>query len=164
MDKQPVMRRARIAMLVFFSVLTVAILLLWVWSHWTYDSVHGYTFGHYWWIESFGGVVEIECVQRKSAPSEDTIDYDWHENFSVMDTYWEHEFDDVRVGSVFYYGRSKSAPLVVLKFSYWLPTLLICATNVMLWYRPPARFSLRTLLIATTLVAVSLGLACYTVR
>jgi hypothetical protein len=52
-----------------------------------------------------------------------------------------------------------------LYLPYWLPTVLIAALAAMPWVRQLRwRFSLRTLLIATTLVAVVLGAIVWTVR
>jgi hypothetical protein len=48
--------------------------------------------------------------------------------------------------------------------AYWIPTLLASVIGVAPWVRWPNRFSLRTLLIATTLVAVVLGLIVYRLR
>ena len=47
---------------------------------------------------------------------------------------------------------------------YWLPTGLAVTSSAVPWLPWSARFSLRTLLIATTLVAVVLGLAVYCSR
>ena len=48
---------------------------------------------------------------------------------------------------------------------YWCPTLLIAAFAVAPWIPQLSwRFSLRTLLVATTLIAVGLGAVVYAVR
>jgi hypothetical protein len=48
---------------------------------------------------------------------------------------------------------------------HWFPVLLTAMLFTVPWIRQLSwRFSLRTLLIATTLVAVVLGLICYAVR
>jgi hypothetical protein len=54
------------------------------------------------------------------------------------------------------YGRT------VIQLPYWFLTLLFAATAGLPWIR--WRFTLRTLLIATTLVAVLLGLIAYSAR
>jgi len=53
-------------------------------------------------------------------------------------------------------GRRYGSSFFIL-FPYWFLTLASCAFGAVLWL-PFKRFSLRTLLIATTLVAVVLGL------
>jgi hypothetical protein len=47
---------------------------------------------------------------------------------------------------------------------YWFLTIVAASLAAILWIRPSKRFSLRTLLIATTLVAVALGLIAWTLR
>ena len=46
----------------------------------------------------------------------------------------------------------------------WVLVLASGALAAILWLPLPNRFSLRTMLIATTLFAVVLGVVCYTVR
>jgi hypothetical protein len=53
----------------------------------------------------------------------------------------------------------------VLVCTYWIPTLLTTALSVVPWLgKIRWRYSLRTLLIATTLVAVVLGLIVWAVK
>jgi hypothetical protein len=47
---------------------------------------------------------------------------------------------------------------------YWIPALVLGALSAAPWIRWSSRFSLRTLLIATTLVAAALGLVVYAAR
>jgi hypothetical protein len=51
-----------------------------------------------------------------------------------------------------------TASLVVMVFPYWFLVLMSAAFAVIPWIGWKRRFSLRTLLIATTLVAVALGM------
>ena len=50
--------------------------------------------------------------------------------------------------------------------SYWMPVVIVSSSGLIAvpWTAFSKRFSLRTLLIATTLVAVVLGLLVYVVR
>jgi hypothetical protein len=57
---------------------------------------------------------------------------------------------------------NSDAKLLIVPVPYWCSVLLAAALALAPWLRP--RFSLRTLLIATTLVAVVLGLAVYAGR
>jgi hypothetical protein len=50
-------------------------------------------------------------------------------------------------------------PNTGISLPFWLPTISLLALSVSRWLR--SRFTLRTLLIATTLVALVLGLAVY---
>ena len=47
---------------------------------------------------------------------------------------------------------------------YWFLTIATASIAIVPWIRPSRRFSLRTLLIVTTLIAVVLGLAIYAAR
>ena len=52
-----------------------------------------------------------------------------------------------------------------LTFPFWLPVLVSAMLSAIPWIRQlPWRFTLRTLLIATTLIAVGLGLIVWTFR
>jgi hypothetical protein len=46
----------------------------------------------------------------------------------------------------------------LIRFPYWCAVIAVTVPYLLFFFRPPTRFSLRTMLIATTLVAVVLGL------
>jgi hypothetical protein len=52
----------------------------------------------------------------------------------------------------------------LIQFPTWLPVILLAAATGSPWLGLKLKFSLRTLLIATTLIAMVLGLAIYTAR
>jgi hypothetical protein len=51
-----------------------------------------------------------------------------------------------------------------IRFPYWFPVVLTSVLAAAFAARPPYRFSLRTLLVATTIVAVVMGLIAYLAR
>ena len=55
-------------------------------------------------------------------------------------------------------------PYTELIIPYWLPCLAAATIALLPWLKWSKRFSLRTLLIATTLVAVALGLIVWAAR
>jgi hypothetical protein len=56
------------------------------------------------------------------------------------------------------FGRVYPLGSTIVFAPYWFPVLFLAAIASVVWYPWQRRFSLRTLLIATTLVAVMLGL------
>jgi hypothetical protein len=57
-----------------------------------------------------------------------------------------------------------NAAITLIRFPIWVLVLLVAAIGTTSWLRFFCRFSLRTLLIATTLVAVVLGLIVWSIR
>jgi hypothetical protein len=61
-------------------------------------------------------------------------------------------------GGVFGFGRFEQGSTTVVFAPHWFPVLLSGTLAVIPWFPWSRRFSLRTLLIVTTLVAVALGI------
>jgi hypothetical protein len=62
------------------------------------------------------------------------------------------------------FGVRRNGPMRSAKLPYWFLVFLSATTAVIPWLSWSNRISLRTLLIATTLVAVGLGVAVYLAR
>jgi hypothetical protein len=64
------------------------------------------------------------------------------------------------------FGIARGAParFVIVSMPHWFPILLATAAAISPWITWTRRFSLRTLLIGTTLVAIALGLIMYLAR
>jgi hypothetical protein len=154
MDKPTAIRRVRIAVSVFFGVLTVAILVLWVRSYRTCDnvSIRDAQSGYHTYLGSNSGAMNLHrsTIEFIPYPGESIPRY----------TYWA--LNPSQPQAVFVWNSNVMKGPVGISFPYWLPILVAAATAALPWLR--FRFSLRALLIATTLVAVVLGLVCYTVR
>jgi hypothetical protein len=148
-------RKLRIAVSVFFGVLTVALCMLWVRSYWRADSIHFMANGGYVYsLVADAGLVEVSRG----------IDVESNGMFAPGD-YWVNAWD--------YHQRrreTKARLLVPFKFRsgqhyfrleipFWFPVFLVAATSVLTLRS--IRFSVRTLLVATTVVAVVLGLAVW---
>jgi hypothetical protein len=146
--------------------LTVCVLLvaLWVRSYWWFDSV-----------DSAGS--ETEYVRFISSSGQLSVDK-LHNN---RRRYWKVESRTAEEAAAITQGaipqiqqiqqltgRTMSPPPTFLfrwtderlsiRAPHWLPVLLTAVSAAALGIRRPYRFSLRTLLIATTLVAVGMGI------
>ena len=71
--------------------------------------------------------------------------------------YWDQ-------ASILAFGRFGSERERVIFIPYWFPVLISAALAAVPWIRWSKRFTLRTLLIATTLVALVLGLIVWAAR
>jgi hypothetical protein len=151
------MERPRVTKYVRISVtavsLTVCVLLvaLWVRSYWKLDVVpvwNGIA------VVSVAGAVGIESNQNHvERLTHSTADF-----IAEVKSEWPS-----RLWGTF--RASISPPYKYFVIPYWFATLLTAALAVLssgIYYR--RRFSLRTLLIATTLVAVGLGMVVYLAR
>ncbi len=147
-------RKLRIAWSVAWGVAAVVLVVLWVRSYWRADGAFGRAYQQTSLsISSIRGKLLIETIQSPiiigwkflSFPSESKDDPSFwaktHFGFGILDR--------PLLGRIYIFPH---ASLLVLFAAFttapWLPW----------WRRPTGRFSLRTLLIATTLVAFGLGL------
>ena len=142
-------RKLRIAASVFFGTLTVALCLLWVRSFWRIDSA---SFGWNHWthsVQSLAGRIEVESWYWKlPMPS----DLEFGSIPLRQDYYRFRHSTGARLGFLF----AVTNEIILVSVPYWALVLVCVATVSLPWIAH--RFSLRTLLIATTLVAVALGL------
>ncbi len=95
------------------------------------------------------GIIAVERQQRKFVGNESRLLYEDSE-FDRLETY---------AGLKIY---STGGTVYALSVSYWLLVVAAILTGAISWL--PWRFSLRTLLISTTLIAVVLGLAVWSAR
>jgi hypothetical protein len=150
-------RKLRIAWSIGWGVACLLLVVLWVRSYWTIDymrlrpmSRSEFTF---WsmqgacWIGMDSNVVLYPKRFSRGAISVDSWLRNIGSNVHDPNKLWPPV--DLRTQGL-------------LKFSYWFSASTVAATGVAPWIR--WRFSLRTLLIAMTLVAVGLGLAVYAAR
>jgi hypothetical protein len=72
----------------------------------------------------------------------------------------------VRIAATLFYVATFT--MLVLFFPRWFPPIVAAVCSLVLirayWSRHPPRFSLRTLLIATTILGVALGLAVWAMK
>ena len=77
---------------------------------------------------------------------------------------WSVTWSVVAVLLVVLWVRDYFTTRLIASMAYAFPTLISFGLAVASWTAGPTRFSLRTLLIATTLVAVVLGLFMYLLK
>ncbi len=142
-------RKLRIAWSVASGVAAVAMIALWVRSYW-YQEIIGYKRStNDFVVTSAGGSIYINIFQNTDL-------YWWSRNaglvrinqtfFSTSPTHW------------FTWFRWDATEI---KIPTWCPTGIFAVIATIPWIASCNRFSLRTLLIATTLVAVGLGLTVW---
>ena len=151
MNRPQFIRRLRIAASVFFALMTVALCVLWVRSYWRSDVVaRSVAGGSYMEIKSICGGIR---ASRQSAGHD--LPSFWGYRSSVLgERYWPST--RISWGSRGSVGR--------IHFPHWLPVIVTMLIATLCWKPIERRFSLRTLLIATTLVAVALGLGVWASR
>ena len=140
-------RKVRIAWSVFCGLSAVLLIVLWVRSYWWGEQVHYSTLlKTYYGIRSdCGYLIGLQGDFRpwRSTPG-------WLYTRAVPTRDW-HSFT--------FKWNSKRR---IFALPQWLVAILFATAAGCPWFR--YRFSLRSLLIATTLVAVVLGLMAWTVR
>lgn len=148
----------RIATSVFFAVLAVALLVLWVRSYYWHDlAIAPITTTTAFRISSFRGRVIFDNLPPRSSRT-----WIWRADDLGAAEQWRQQDAESK-----WAWRSLPQPRrthVTIAFPIWSVTLVAVSLTTLSWLSKAKRFSLRTLLIATTLVAVVLGLVCYIVR
>ena len=138
----------RIAVTAFSLTACVLLVALWVRSFWWIDCLEGpILWPHGWSLTSTQGRFMLAGWSE-----EDPITAWAIGSIEVSSPY---ALPMKSLGPVFAFNLSQSDGAYV-HFPHWCPALL--ATTVGFFAIKPRRFSLRTLLIATTLVAVGLGI------
>jgi hypothetical protein len=138
------------------------LIALWLRSHWYWDQLYNpISNKHLVIVESASGRVIL--VITAAVPGSPWV---WHLSHELRGEYWggplrawqETNRHKGIVGFAYYatpWNTTYRAP-------YWFLVLLFALLGVIPWLRSSKRFSLRTLLIATTLVAIGLGLIAST--
>jgi hypothetical protein len=139
-------RTLRIAWSVFWGLACVLLIVLWIRSYRISDSVYHRT----WLTSSMSGaigIVRLGPASKAPWPARWTWGTLSRDEFQIIKSPWHFHSDKFETEVV---------------FPHWIPVLLAGTLTAIPWLC--YRFSLRTLLIATTLVAVVLGLAVWAVR
>ena len=144
-------RKLRIAWSVAWGVVAVLLCVLWVRSYWHGEGLL-MPLNNGTRLASFRGRIGIE-------PDERAIHWAWRiEPLTFLDPNfdwdnWERNTPHWIVGKNYR-----------VLMPHWFPLIVAGTLSAAPWLRLPRRFSLRTLLIATTLVAVALGLIVWASR
>ena len=148
-------RRLRIAWSVVWGLAAVLIVVLWVRSYWWMDAVVGQRGRQAFIVDSLGGV-----VLARTYPIPVSVPPKWHWGVS------EFPIDESpMIATQRQIRNDATAGFAVLEWQpatygvlvpYWFLVVLFAAPLITVWL--PFRFTLRTLLIATALIAIVLGL------
>jgi phosphotransferase system glucose/maltose/N-acetylglucosamine-specific IIC component len=144
-------RYLRIAAAVVFALLALALVALWVRSHYWYDDIIYYARRREVEITSARGV--LVCVTFPM-PLRETLGAHW--TSSPMNPWLAL---DRRRG--FGFGLSIQPAFQAMKVPHWLLAASSLALAVLFAFKKSWRFTTRGLLIATTVVAGLLGLIAY---
>jgi hypothetical protein len=150
-------RYFRIAAAGFFVLLTVALIGLWVRSYWWRDTVigpSGETHVIAW--GSHHGRIAYESMKRSPSSK-------WAWTLNSYPTYANPGTWNWQNGTLFGagFGLSATPEWFRASVSYWLLTGVSASLATVLASKRTWRFSVRSILIATTLLAVALGLGAY---
>jgi hypothetical protein len=92
----------------------------------------------------------------------------WHLTRNLQGEYWRGALKDLQtdnrhqgIGGFGYYGNPWHT---IYRLPYWFLVALFAALAALPWLKRVKRFSLRTLLVVTTIVAILLGLVTYLIN
>ncbi len=158
---QNYLRYLRIAFSITCLITCVLLIALWVRSYWWQDTVfwryytpngiHIYTSPGRFWLDTFTDRPHVFMETYSNG----SVYEHWRPSLDVSSmqltepTAWH-----------LYASPIGNPPLIPL----WFPLVLMAVFAALPWIRWSNRFSLRTLLIATTLVAIILGAIIYAVK
>jgi hypothetical protein len=144
MNRTKLIRSLRIGWSALFGLLAVLLCVLWVRSYWRHDTLHGWKSNKV--VFSIGSEIGVIGFMWDQRPARYT---------------WRARLADGGDIPLFSNSRTTTGE-TMMNFPIWLPIILLCSIGAVPWL--PYRFSLRTLLVATTLVAVVLGLIVWAAR
>jgi hypothetical protein len=145
MDRLRIPRQLRIAFSVVCVIVCLMLIVLWLRS--------------YWRLEILEKQIGLRAVQISSVKGRIAIAHFEPRTYVIGMPYLNvgaGDAADWRKGRVAYYDDGSVTALIV---PHWLLAILSATLAVIPWISRSYRFSLRTLLLATTLVGVVLGLA-----
>jgi hypothetical protein len=154
-------RKLRIAWSVGWGVVAVLLIVLWIRSYWWTDIL-AHTGGQtYVAVSTSHGITVLRCCQAKPLVTlGNKLGWDLQESPAATSfgglKPLEWKFD--RANTAFVFDLAISVPCFCCASFFALLAVLPWELKI------PSRFSLRTLLIATTLVAVALGVIVYAVK
>jgi hypothetical protein len=150
-------RNVRIAFSVVCGIVCLTLVVLWGRSYWRCDIIEGkgatstyFIFGSARGIIGLGGSPDFLSGSKITQWGFDSYPPDYDEPLPEPQFLGFH-FDQNQLGT----------ELVV---PFWFPVLVTAGMAVFPWIQNTKRYSLRTLLIATTLVAVLLGAIVYALK
>jgi len=155
-------RKLRIVWSVSWGIAAVLLCVLWARSYSWWDELYTPTsVERYYSPASDSGVIIVESASGRVTVCCKTSsgEWYWHVSLKLNGRYWNGEESEYRSkGFAGFALYSPGGSYHTLRLPDWFLVLTSLGLAAMPWLRWARRFSLRTLLIATTLVAVILGL------
>jgi hypothetical protein len=146
-------RKLRIAWSAFWSLACVLLIVLWVRSYWHVDVLQRQSTSRLFIICSSKG--RLAYFENRASPQSIMPP---EEIASIIG-----DFIRLAAKPILGFGRVRGLRIPPLCFApYWFPVLISGVLAAVPWLR--WRFNLRTLLIATTLVAIGLGTIVYSIK
>jgi len=153
------LRIAVTALTVMAGALLVA---LWVRSNWYWDHLYNPIGNNNLIIIESASSRVIVKLATGGGP------YNWHLSQELKGNYWAGAFqdweEDNRNKGVAGFAYYATPWITTYRVPHWFLVLLSAVLSLIPWLPWSRRFSLRTLLIVTTLVAVGLGMVLYLTR
>jgi hypothetical protein len=157
-------RKLRVGWSVGCGAICLLLIVLWVRSYWVLDRWESTARAtpvqpaRFFFISSYCG--RIRCFVTPHFMN--SLSSTEVQHFS--DSSGRYVDSEPNVHAVLGYNFRRGYPSTDFAMPYWIPAIIFAAAPAAFWIRWSTRFSLRALLIATTLVAVVLGLAVYATR
>jgi hypothetical protein len=149
------LRKLRIALSVAWGIVSVLLCVLWVRSFWWYDIVACYRQPRLFQVSSCQGSLVYSSHEKVFPQSKTWMSHS--ARITSVDTF-PLILNGKAAPRFLGFGRYTSVNLHVVFVPYWLLIAAAMTLGAAAWPQWKKRFSLRTLIIATTLVAVVLGL------
>src|SRR5262245_249378 len=152
MDRPRLIRGLRIAWSVWWGIFCVLLIVLWVRSYSTVDMVKLWQTSpkQFAYVHSVAGQVWFDMVERRAFEPR-------FRSYPVNAKYAEVCQTFRQCMNHLGFGTITSGALSVTFVSYWRPLLASVSITAVPWIHTTMQFSLRTLLLATTLAAMVLG-------
>jgi hypothetical protein len=157
MNRPRLVRALRIAWTAFWGLAAILLITLWVRSYTTPDVLQGpLTSAKYFNVACVDGDLGLSIMEGITGYA--TLHFDSIPTLVSEPSFFAHPQNFTRGG--FKYLKQGGFLFVVAPF--WFPVLIVAALAASPWRRRISwRFSLRTLLIAMTLIAVGLGIVAW---
>ena len=159
-------RKLRIAFSAVCGIACLIMILLWARSYWWWDTiVWGITDEQGFIVRSVKGAAVLEYLDF-SGSEIDAVLFKWHVQSTPLPDTNRYPFGGVEntfAGFLIRHSGWRGNPFL-LCVPFWFLVPLSAALAVILWGKWALRFSLKSLLIATTIVAVLLASVVYAVK
>jgi hypothetical protein len=163
MERAKVIRGLRIAWSVWWGILCVLLVVLWIDSYWHCRYIDTRYYRLQIMATTLRGTLglDVDTDQTSSGPGTGPKVYWRFVTFPAKNRDHGLVTDRLRVISFLGFRWVSTKGIYEADLPFWMISVLLVATSAVPWIHLSKRYSLRTLLIATTLIAVVLGLVVW---